>query len=255
MTAIKDLEADIKSQKNNIYKIAGGVSTRGMGDVKVAQLLYMKRAVSRIFVQLPEYAKNMQAIQEMAAKVAIKSERMINGRVATPSRDLVHRTAREEGYEEELKKNVCARDEFDDKEGDCLIGNNNRAQINNNQYDPDDMNEVQVQHDSPRDPSMTDYNFLKAEVAYINLMQEQLLFDVEFDIGILEMVNVAQKSTKMLEGIKVRLAHANQLRGMAMAVYSTGGVEEGKATASLLTSIEPMESWDVSEGFDEFFEN
>ena len=86
-------------------------------------------------------------------------------------------------------------------------------------------------------------------------MQEQLLFDVEFDIGILEMVNVAQKSTKMLEGIKVRLAHANQLRGMAMAVYSTGGVEEGKATASLLTSIEPMESWDVSEGFDEFFEN
>lgn len=218
------------------------------------QLDYLESALRRIQFSSADYVKAYENINNTSSQIARRVQKMLTGRITTPERDPEPKPA--SAAKTPTAAELCAEATNQKKnakgEMECI-------------YSDDDQNKMKPPEDEvrryagsadgaagednanekPRDLSMADFQEVKAHIAYVNMLQEQLLLDIEMDQAYLDLVMKARKVRKAIDHRR-KIDVINENLGLAIVIQQANGVTEANIKRMHNQSMKVYTSWDAS---------
>lgn len=215
-----------------------------------SQIEYLETALKKIHLSADDYSTAYQQINSASAALARKAQRFITGRLSSAQRDPAPRPASD--MVATTAAELCKRPENlvakPDGTTTCIYSDDdvNKAASPHEGWDRSDLEGIGPDNESPRDVSLSDFQKLKAELAYINLMQEQLLFDIEMDQAYLEISLEARKSVKQVDH-RPRLRAFQEGLGLAAVIGDANGFTKSDISRRHNANYKPGVPWNMSQ--------
>lgn len=251
MQQVKNIDNSMDQVDADIASLTDKVSVGQLQkNSSYLQLDYLETALRRVHLSSEEYAKAYQQINEASAQLAKKAQKLLTGRLTTPKRDPQPRPAKDLSAPSEAE--LCSRPENivtkPDGSQSCIYSekDKNKSALPTEKYDPSDLFAVDPDHEKPRDPSQSDFQKIKVEIAFLSLQQEQLLLDMEMDQAYLEIAQLMRKSTQIVDHRR-KLRTIQEGLGMAAAIGQVNYFTTNEIRARHNSNLIPGNPWDMSQ--------
>lgn len=250
---ISAIESQMESINQDISDITLVVSVNQLKrNASVMQMGYLESALQKVHLSAPDYATAYEQINTASAALARKAQRFITGRLSSPARDPEPRPS------SDLKgpsvAELCSRPENlvtrPDGSTSCLYSEDdgNKTAAPEETWDRSDLEGLGPDNEGPRDVALSDFQKLKAELAYINLMQEQLLFDMEMDQAYLYIAYTARQIVKKVDH-RPKLNAVQEGLGLAAVIGNVNGFKDSDVRMRHNKSLMVKAPWDMSQSF------
>lgn len=250
---ISAIEEQMETINQDISDITMAVSvTQLKRNSSVMQLSYLESALEKVHLSAPDYAAAYDKINTASAGLARKAQKFITGRLSSSSRDPQPRPSSD--VEGPSVEELCSRPENMETKPDgstsCIYSadDNNKTAKPSDEWDRSDLEGLGPDNEGPRDVALGDFQKLKAELAYINLMQEQLLFDMEMDQAYLYISYTARQVTKKVDH-RGKLNAVQEGLGLAAVIGDVNGFKESDIRTRHNKNLMVKVPWDMDQSF------
>lgn len=250
------LETQMDNIDNDIDGITGHVAVSSLRkDEGYMQLDYLETVLKRIQFSSADYAKAYENINNTSSQIARRVQKMLTGRITTPERDPQPKPA--SAAKAPNAAELCADPANQQKnakgEMECIYSDDD----NNKMKPPEDeirryastadgsVTGEDDANEKPRDLSMADFQEVKTHIAYVNMLQEQLLFDIEMDQAYLDLVMKARKVRKTMDHRR-KIGVVNENLGLAIVIQQAYGETSDNIRKAFNKSVKVYTPWDVT---------
>ena len=250
---ISAIEAQMETINQDISNITLVVSVNQLSrNGAVMQMGYLESALEKVHISAPDYAQAYDQINTASAALARKAQKFITGRLTSPARDPQPRPSADMTGPSVAE--LCARPENvvtkPDGSTSCIYaeGDGNKTAAPEDQWDRSDLEGLGPDNEGPRDVALNDFQKLKAELAYINLMQEQLLFDMEMDQAYLYIAYTARQVVKLVDH-RPKLNTVQEGLGLAAVIGKTNGFTDADVRRRHNSHLMVKAPWNMDQTF------